>query len=162
MVGGPAADIRKSYTPGPVGLMSRSGGMTTEIANLLTVAGLGQSTCISVGGDPVVGSQFVDFLELFEADEETRALVLFTEPGGSMETVLAARLREKPSRLPLFCFIAGRFADNMRGVRFGHAATLVASEADTTAAKTTLLREAGVDVVEDLSMLPVRVRQALV
>jgi succinyl-CoA synthetase alpha subunit len=161
MVGGPASDVRKSYSPGPVGVMSRSGGMTTEIANLLTVAGLGQSTCVSVGGDPIVGSQFVDLLDLFEEDEETKAVVLFTEPGGGMEAALAARLRSRSSRLPLFCFIAGRFADEMRGVRFGHAATLVSSQADTTAAKTALLREVGVDVVDDLSDLPGRVRAVL-
>lgn len=161
MVGGPAEDVRKSYTPGPIGLMSRSGGMTTEIANLLTVAGLGQSTCVSVGGDPIVGSQFVDLLPLFEADPETQALVLFTEPGGRMEAALAARLHETPSRLPIFCFIGGRFVDQMPGVRFGHAATLVQSEADTTAEKARILSEAGVTVVEELSAMAGLVREAL-
>jgi succinyl-CoA synthetase alpha subunit len=161
MVGGPAADVRKSYTEGPVGVMSRSGGMTTEIANLLTVAGVGQSTCVSVGGDPIVGSQFADLLELFEEDPETRALVLFTEPGGAMESALAKRLEAKPTRLPIFCFIAGRFADNMPGVRFGHAATLVSSAADTTTAKTRVLTEAGVHVVEGLDELAKRVKSSL-
>lgn len=161
MVGGPAADVRKSYTSGSVGLMSRSGGMTTEIANLLSVAGLGQSTCVSIGGDPIVGSQFADLLPLFEADAETRAVVLFTEPGGGMEAALAARLHERPSTLPIFCFIAGRFVDNMRGVRFGHAATLVRSDADTTAEKARVLTEAGVTVVDELSALPGLVRKAI-
>lgn len=161
MVGGPANDVRKTYTAGPVGLMSRSGGMTTEIANLLSVAGLGQSTCVSIGGDPIVGSQFADLLPLFEADPETRAVVLFTEPGGGMEAALAARLREHPSTLPIFCFIAGRFVDHMRGVRFGHAATLVQSEADTAAEKARVLTEAGVIVVGELSALPGLVRTAI-
>ncbi len=161
MVGGPAEDVRKSYVPGNVGVMSRSGGMTTEIANLLTVNGLGQSTCVSVGGDPIVGSQFADLIDVFEADAETHALVLFTEPGGAMESALAARLRERPSRLPLFIFIAGKFVDQMRGVRFGHAATLVQSEADTTEAKARILSEAGVTVVEELSALPGLVKEAL-
>jgi succinyl-CoA synthetase alpha subunit len=161
MVGGPAQDVSKSYTPGPVGLMSRSGGMTTEIANLLSVHGLGQSTCVSIGGDPIVGSQFVDLLPLFEADLETEAMVLFAEPGGGMEAALAARLHETPSRLRIFCFIAGRFVDQMRGVRFGHAATLVRSDADTTAEKARVLREAGVTVADDLSALPRLVKEAL-
>ncbi|MHB0980520.1 MAG: succinate--CoA ligase subunit alpha [Thermoleophilia bacterium] len=161
MVGGPAQDVRKSYAPGPVGIMSRSGGMTTEIANLLTVAGLGQSTCVSIGGDPIVGTQFADLMADFDADPETEALVFFTEPGGAMETALAERLRECPSRLPIFCFIAGKFVDEMPGVRFGHAATLVRSEADTTEAKARTLREAGVSVVEELSRLPEVVRAAL-
>jgi len=87
--------------------------------------------------------------------------VLFTEPGGAMEAALAARLRERPSRLPLFIFIAGKFVDQMRGVRFGHAATLVQSEADTTEAKARILSEAGVTVVEELSALPGFVKEAL-
>lgn len=161
MVGGPADDVRKSYVEGPVGLMSRSGGMTTEIANLLTVGGLGQSTCVSVGGDPIVGSQFVDLLELFEGDEQTQALVIFTEPGGAMEGALAQRLHTRPSRLPIFCFIAGRFADAMPGVRFGHAATLVASNDDTTTAKAEVLTGAGVTVVEGLADLAEQVRAAI-
>ncbi|MCL5943042.1 MAG: succinate--CoA ligase subunit alpha [Actinobacteria bacterium] len=161
MVGGPAQDVRKSYTPGPVGIMSRSGGMTTEIANLLTVAGLGQSTCVSIGGDPIVGTQFADLVTDFDADPETEALVLFTEPGGGMEKALADRLRETSTHLPIFCFIAGKFVDEMRGVRFGHAATLVRSDADTTEAKARTLREAGVTVVEELSRLPEMVREAL-
>ncbi|GAB4245251.1 MAG: succinate--CoA ligase subunit alpha [Thermoleophilia bacterium] len=161
MVGGPAADVRKTYTAGPVGVMSRSGGMTTEIANLLTVNGLGQSTCVSVGGDPIVGSQFADLLPDFEEDPETEALVLFTEPGGGMEAALADRLRRQPARLPIFIFIAGKFVDEMRGVRFGHAATLVSSEADTTEAKARILSEAGVEIVENLSDLPRMVRAAL-
>lgn len=161
MVGGPAEDVRKSYTMGPVGIMSRSGGMTTEIANLLTVAGLGQSTCVSIGGDPIVGSQFADLVPDFDADPDTEALVLFTEPGGGMETALAAHLSDNPTRLPIFCFIAGKFVDDMRGVRFGHAATLVSSETDTTEAKARVLGQAGVIVVDELSDLPEAVRGAL-
>lgn len=161
MVGGPAADVRKSYTQGPVGVMSRSGGMTTEIANLLTVSGLGQSTCISVGGDPIVGSQFADLIGDFEEDPETEALVLFAEPGGAMESALARRLRKRPSSLPVFVFLAGKFVDEMEGVRFGHAATLVREYADTTAAKAEELAGAGVTVVEELSALPDMVKEAL-
>jgi len=161
MVGGPAKDVRKSYTPGPVGVISRSGGMTTEIANLLSVGGLGQSTCVSVGGDAIVGMQFADLVPVFDNDPETEAVVIFTEPGGGQEAALAHYLRANPSRLPLFCFIAGRFVDDMRGMRFGHAATLVQSDADTTAVKARVLQEVGVEVVEELSSLSSRVRDAL-
>lgn len=160
MVGGPAKDVSKSYTPGPIGVISRSGGMTTEVANLLSVGGLGQSTCVSVGGDPIVGMQFADLVPLFEADPETKAIVLFTEPGGGQESALAEHLRKSPPKLPIFCFIAGRFVDDMRGMRFGHASTLVQSDADTTTAKARVLEEAGVVVVEDLSSLAARVGDA--
>ncbi|MDP2952471.1 MAG: succinate--CoA ligase subunit alpha, partial [Chloroflexota bacterium] len=76
-IGGPAEDARKAFTPGPVGIMSRSGGMTTELSNLLTEHGLGQSTAISIGGDPIIGSSYTELLPLFEADPETRAVVIF-------------------------------------------------------------------------------------
>ena len=97
----------------------------TEIANLLTQAGIGQSTCVSVGGDPIVGTTFLDLLPLYEADPQTRALVLFCEPGGIMEERLADHLRAHPGRLPIIAFVAGRFADRIQGVRFGHAGAMV-------------------------------------
>ena len=77
MAGGPVEDVKKAYMPGKVGIASRSGGMTTEIANLLTTNGIGQSTCISVGGDPVVGSNFLDLAERFNQDPDTEAMVIF-------------------------------------------------------------------------------------
>jgi len=92
MAGGPVADVEKAYMPGPVGIASRSGGMTTEIANLLTTHGIGQSTCIGVGGDPVVGMNFLDLIPLFDADPETKAVVLFCEPGGVIEERLAEKV----------------------------------------------------------------------
>ena len=95
MCGGAAEDVRRAYSAGPVGILSRSGGMTTEIASLLTQAGIGQSTCISLGGDPIIGSTFLDLLPLYEADPQTRALVLFCEPGGTMEEQLAQHLAER-------------------------------------------------------------------
>ena len=85
MAGGPLEDVKKAYMPGKVGIASRSGGMTTEIANLLTTNGIGQSTCISVGGDPVVGSNFLDLAERFNQDPDTEAMVIFSEPGGVIE-----------------------------------------------------------------------------
>jgi succinyl-CoA synthetase alpha subunit len=148
MVGGPAADVRKAYTPGPVGILSRSGGMTTEIANLLTQHGIGQSTCVSIGGDPLVGSTFQNLLPAFAADPETRAVVLFCEPGGTAEEDLAEAVRARGLPLPVVAFVAGRFADEIPGVRFGHAAAIVEGERGSTRSKIAAFREAGIPVAE--------------
>ena len=161
MAGGDAASVRLAYRPGPVGVVSRSGGMMTEIANMLTQAGLGQSTCVSIGGDPLIGTTFADLLDLYEADSETDALVLFCEPGGTMEERLAARLRARPSRLPIVAFVAGRFADRIQGIRFGHAGVLVEGHVGSPARKIELLRQAGVRVADRLEQVPALVRAAL-
>ena len=88
-IGGPAKDAAKAYTPGPIGVICRSGGMTTEISSTLTAAGLGQSTAVSIGGDAIIGSSYAELMPLFEADEQTEAIVIYTEPGGRMEAELA-------------------------------------------------------------------------
>src|SRR6185295_7492470 len=108
-LGGPAVDCRKAFKPGCVGVMSRSGGMTTEICNALSHAGLGQSTAISIGGDPVVGSTYADLMPLFEQDSQTQAIVVYSEPGGAMEAELAQWSTANKSRLPIVAFVAGRF-----------------------------------------------------
>ncbi len=160
-IGGPVEDTRRVYVPGPVGILSRSGGMTTEIASLLALHGLGQSTCISIGGDPLVGSSFADLYALFEADPGTGVVVMYTEPGGSMEADLADYLRRERPRTPGVVFVAGRFMDEMPGVRFGHAGTIVQGKSDSAAEKIRLLREAGLRVAEALSDIPALVREAL-
>ena len=81
-IGGPAKDAAKSYSPGPVGVISRSGGMTTEMSSTLSAAGLGQSTAVSIGGDAIIGQAYAELMPLFEADEQTQAIVIYTEPGG--------------------------------------------------------------------------------
>src|SRR5256714_1141632 len=88
-IGGPARDAEKAYSPGPVGVMSRSGGMTTEISSTLTAAGLGQSTAVSIGGDAIIGSTYAELMPLFDSDDQTEAIVIYTEPGGRMEAELA-------------------------------------------------------------------------
>jgi succinyl-CoA synthetase alpha subunit len=158
MVGGRAANVRMAYQPGPVGVMSRSGGMTTEIANLLTLHGLGQSTCVSLGGDTVVGSTFVDLLPLYEADPETKAVVVFGEPGGGAEEALADYVRTHPDCLPVIAFIAGRFADEMPGVRFGHAAAMVDGDRGSTRSKIAALTAAGVHVADQFADIVTLVR----
>jgi len=161
MCGGAVESIRRAYTAGSVGVMSRSGGMMTEIASMLTQAGIGQSTCVSIEGDPIVGSTFLDLLPLYEKDPETKALVLFCEPGGSMEEQLAAHLSAHGSRLPLFAFVAGRFTDRNQGVRFGHAGAIVEGSQGSPSSKIETLRRAGVVVADKLSQVPGLVRSAL-
>ena len=167
-IGGPAEDTRKSFLPGPVGVMSRSGGMTTELSNLLTQNGLGQSTAISMGGDPIIGSTFAELLPLWQEDVKTKALVLFCEPGGPLEAALAEQVkRDGPSAsragnpLPIFAFIAGHFTAEMPGVRFGHAGSIVEGKADTAEEKARIMREAGIVVADDFSQIPALVRRAM-
>lgn len=161
MGGGSAQAVGRAYMPGPVGVMSRSGGMMTEIANLLTQAGIGQSTCVSIGGDPLVGSTFLDLLPVYEADSHTQALVLFCEPGGMVEEQLAEHLTSNPSRLRIVAFVAGRFADQRQGIRFGHAGAIVEGARGSPAGKIAALRKAGVVVADRLSQIPIFVKQAV-
>jgi succinyl-CoA synthetase alpha subunit len=157
-IGGPAENTRKAYTPGPVGIMSRSGGMTTEIANTLTAAGLGQSTAVSIGGDAIIGTSYAELMPLFEADPQTQAIAIYSEPGGRMEAELAEWVTEHRSRLPIVAFMAGRFMDEMPGMRFGHAGTIVEGKADTTADKIERMRRAGIAVAERIEEIPALIR----
>jgi succinyl-CoA synthetase alpha subunit len=160
-VGGPAANTRQAYTKGPIGVMSRSGGMTTEIASTLTAAGLGQSTCVSIGGDAIVGTTYAELMPFFEADPETKAIAIYSEPGGRMEAELAEWTTANHSRLPIVAFMAGRFMDEMQGMRFGHAGTIVEGKEDTTAEKIERMRGAGIAVAERIEEIPVLLKQKL-
>jgi succinyl-CoA synthetase alpha subunit len=160
-IGGPAKDAAKAYTPGPVGVMSRSGGMTTEISSTLTAAGLGQSTAVSIGGDAIIGSTYAELMPLFEADEQTEAIVIYSEPGGRMEAELARWVKENESRLPIVAFMAGRFMDEMPGMSFGHAGTIVEGKADTATEKIERLAEAGIAVAEEIAEIPDLVKERL-
>lgn len=160
-LGGPAVDCRKAFKPGVVGVMSRSGGMTTEICNALSAAGLGESTAISVGGDPVIGSTYAELMPLFEADPATKAVVIYSEPGGSSEAELARWAKENRSRLPIVAFVAGRFMDEMPGMSFGHAGTVVDKKVDSPADKIRRMREAGISVADDIGDIPRLVKERL-
>jgi succinyl-CoA synthetase alpha subunit len=151
MAGGPVNDVKKAYMPGRIGIASRSGGMTTEIANLLTTHGIGQSTCIGIGGDPIVGSNFLDLVPKFIEDPETDAVVLFSEPGGIIEEKLAEWYADQGIQFPIVVFIAGKFVDDMPGVRFGHAATIVEGSVGSAKGKIKALREAGIYVADKFS-----------
>ena len=160
-IGGPAKDAAKAYSPGSVGVMSRSGGMTTEISSTLTAAGLGQSTAVSIGGDAIIGSTYTELMPLFEGDEQTKAIVIYTEPGGRMEADLARHVTDTNSRLPIVAFMAGKFMDEMPGMRFGHAGTIVEGKADTATEKIARLQEAGITVAEEIAEIPDLVKERL-
>lgn len=145
-IGGRVDNVRKSFLPGHVAILSRSGGMTTEIASFLTNRGIGQSIAVGVGGDPIIGSNFTDLVRLLENDESTRSVVIYGEPGGTAEEELADYLLAHPSRLHINAFLAGCFVDDMEGVRFGHAAVMVEGGRGSVFSKAARLREAGVDV----------------
>jgi succinyl-CoA synthetase alpha subunit len=160
-VGGPVANTRQAYSPGPIGVMSRSGGMTTEIASTLTAAGLGQSTCVSIGGDAIVGTTYAELMPLYEADSDTKAIAIYSEPGGRMEAELAEWVKENKSRLPIVAFMAGRFMDEMKGMRFGHAGTIVEGKEDTTAEKIERMEAAGISVAERIEEIPELIKKRL-
>jgi succinyl-CoA synthetase alpha subunit len=160
-IGGPAKDAAKSYHHGHVGVISRSGGMTTEMSSTLSAAGLGVSTAVSIGGDAIIGSSYAELMPLFEADEETQAIVIYTEPGGRMEAELAAWVTDHNSRLGIVAFMAGRFMDEMPGMSFGHAGTIVEGKEDTATEKIARLGAAGITVAERIEDIPGLVQETL-
>jgi succinyl-CoA synthetase alpha subunit len=153
-IGGPAKNAAQAYSPGPIGVISRSGGMTTEMSSTLTAAGLGQSTAVSIGGDAIIGSSYAELMPLFAADRDTEGIVIYTEPGGRMEAELAAWVIETECRMPIVAFMAGRFMDEMPGMSFGHAGTIVEGKEDTATEKIARLADAGITVAEEISEIP--------
>ncbi|MDQ4094842.1 MAG: succinate--CoA ligase subunit alpha [Actinomycetota bacterium] len=130
-------------SPGPVGLVSRSGTLTYQIVHELTQRGIGQSTCVGIGGDPVPGSNFIDVLQKFEADEETEIVVLVGEIGGDAEERAARYVQENMSK-PVVAYIAGFTAPP--GKRMGHAGAIVSGSKGTAQAKADALEGAGIRV----------------
>ncbi len=160
-IGGPAVNAEQAYSKGPVGVMSRSGGMTTEISSTLSAAGLGQSTAVSIGGDPIIGSTYAELMPLYEEDRETEAIVIYTEPGGRMEAQLSNWVNENDSRLPIVAFMAGRFMDEMPGMSFGHAGTIVEGKEDSAGEKIARLEAAGIAIAERIEDIPELVKERM-
>ncbi len=145
------------FTPGPVGFISRSGTLTYEVVALLTEAGLGQSTCIGIGGDPIIGSTFTDYLKLFEQDPETKAVVMCGEIGGSDEEDAAEYI--KTMSKPVVAFVSGRTAP--AGKRMGHAGAIISGNTGTAQGKVAALQAAKVPVAETIFEIPGLVKQVL-
>lgn len=145
------------FRPGPVGLVSRSGTLTYEVVNLLTSRGIGQSTCVGVGGDPIIGTSFVDCLAEFEKDPETRAIVLIGEIGGQDEEDAAAFVRTMTK--PVIAFVSGRTAPP--GKRMGHAGAIVSGSMGTAESKVKAFHEAGVPVADSTADIADLVARAL-
>jgi succinyl-CoA synthetase alpha subunit len=146
------------HMPGPVGLVSRSGTLTYEMVHQLTKNGIGQTTCIGIGGDPIVGTTFMDVLPLFQADPETKAVVLIGEIGGTAEEEAALYARIKMTK-PVVGFIAGQTAPP--GKRMGHAGAIIAGGKGTAVEKMQALGEAGIPVARIPSEVGPLIRHAL-
>jgi len=146
------------HREGRVGVVSRSGTLTYEAVQAMTDAGIGQSTCVGIGGDPVIGTQFLDVLQLFAADTETEALVLIGEIGGSAEEDAAAWAAVRMRDVPKVAFIAGRTAPE--GKRMGHAGAIISGGKGTAASKVAALEAAGFRVANSPTELPRLLREA--
>jgi len=134
------------FIPGPIGVASRSGTLTYEIVSRLTLNGIGQTTCIGVGGDPIVGTPFPKILEFFEKDSETKAVLLIGEIGGTREEEAAEMIRDRKIAKPVFVYLVGRTAPE--GKRVGHAGALIEGSRGTIKSKLASFKEAGVAVAE--------------
>jgi len=154
-------NVGRCFVPGPVGVISRSGGMTAECAWMVKRAGYGVSTCISIGGDPFIGSRPVDLLELFEQDPATRALVTFSEPGTTFEEEMADFIAAGNFTKPVVSFVAGRFSETLpEGTVFGHAGAMISRGMGKPSQKMARLAAAGAlvaDAFDDLIPLLQRV-----
>jgi len=146
------------HREGNVGVISRSGTLTYEAVYQLTQLGIGQSTCIGIGGDPIIGTNFVDALELFEKDAETTAVVLIGEIGGTAEEEAAAYVKDHVTK-PVVSFIAGRTAPP--GRRMGHAGAIISGGHGTAAEKMAALQSAGITVVQNPAEIGQTVKQIL-
>jgi succinyl-CoA synthetase alpha subunit len=146
------------HKPGPVGVVSRSGTLTYEAVGQLSDLGIGQSTCVGIGGDPIVGTNFIDMLELFQADEQTEAIVMIGEIGGTAEEEAAAYVQKNVTK-PVVSFIAGQTAPP--GRRMGHAGAIISGGKGTAVEKMKALKAAGISVAETPAMIGETVKSVM-
>ena len=146
------------HNPGTIGIVSRSGTLTYEAVDQVTKAGLGQSTCVGIGGDPVIGSSMLDIIKLFMEDDGTEGIIMIGEIGGSVE-VEAAEWIQKNGTKPVVGFIAGKTAPP--GRRMGHAGAIIGGKADTAAAKMEIMKKCGIHVVESPAVIGKTMAEAL-
>ncbi len=159
MIGGRAASARAWFFPGPVGISSRSGGMTSSMAYYLGRAGIGATTLVHVGGDAVVGLPHPDVVRLFQQDPETKAIVLFGEIGGTQEERVADLIEAGEVTKPVIAYIGGKAAKS--GTRFSHAGAIIEGNRGTYEGKVDRLRSVGATVVEAFGDLPAATKEVL-
>lgn len=147
----------ENFTPGDVGLISRSGTLTYEVVNEMTSRGIGQSTCVGIGGDPIIGTRFIDVLKLFEEDPQTRVVAMIGEIGGSDEEDAAEYIKSMSK--PVVGFISGRTAPP--GKRMGHAGAIISGNTGTAESKIDALQSANVPVADTLSQIVDMVQERL-
>jgi len=146
------------HRKGTIGIVSRSGTLTYEAVDQITKAGLGQSTCIGIGGDPIIGTTTLDAVKLLMDDPETEGIIMIGEIGGSMETDAAYWIKENGTK-PVVGFIAGQTAP--KGRKMGHAGAIIGGKADTAEAKIKIMKECGINVVETPALIGATMKQAL-
>ena len=159
MIGGRAVSARSWFFPGPVGVCSRSGGITSSMAYYLAREGIGATTLVHVGGDAIVGLPLPEVVHLFQADPETKAIVMFGEIGTSQEEQVADLIEQGAVDKPLIAYIGGKGAKS--GTRFSHAGAIIEGERGTRERKVARLREVGVHVVENFGDIPVVAKDVL-
>ena len=147
--------VQAIFTPGSIGVISKSGGMTAEISRILSEASLGQSTVVGIGGDLLIGADFLDIARLFEKDEDTKAVVIFGEVGGTYEEQLAAAMESGTITKPVVALIAGQFSEKLpQDTVLGHAGAIVSKGRGSAASKIAALKKAGARIANTPEDIP--------
>jgi succinyl-CoA synthetase alpha subunit len=157
-----SAEISKVFRPGPIGIISKSGGMTAELAVVLGKSGLGQSTVVGIGADTVCGSDFLDMLKLFEKDKQTKAVVVFGEVGGVGEELVAEYIKKNKVKKPVVALIGGKFTHMLpSGTVLGHAGAIVSHGKGGYDSKIKALKKGGIIIAKTPEEIPILLKKAL-